>query len=316
MTTVRPRGPRTRRPDDVAAWLRTGPSLHDLREAFPQEWSQVERRVARLVATGDDEALRAYLTQAAVPAQGGRGHARKQTEVVADAVRRHMTLEAVRQAAVRAETGVDGGRVRLGLVSGWVLQRLLFDGPGLRRKAVSWTAFRVVWPLVPHRRRLMALVRPRGIYCFYARPLLRGIREIVGDRPVLEIAAGDGTLARLLAAEGVDVTATDDHSWQGQVDFDGSVLPEDAATALRTRRPSVVLCAWPPPGNPFERKVFATESVDTYVVLTTTDETNAGDWTAYRGQTGFELTEHERLGRYLLPHGGRVLVFRRRPAGD
>lgn len=313
MTTVRPRTPRTRRPDDVAAWLRSGPSLQELRDAFPQEWAQVERRVARLVSEGDDAALRAYLTQAAVPAQGGRGHARKQAEVVADAVRRHMTLEAVRQAAVRAETGVEGERLRLGLVSGWVLQRLLFDGTGLRRKAVSWPAFRLVWPLVPQRRRLMALVRPRGIYCFYARPLVRALDEIIGDRSCLEIAAGDGTLARLLADEGVEITATDDHSWEGQVDFDGSVLREDAATALRTRRPAVVLCAWPPPANTFERKVFTTATVDTYVVLTTTDEANAGDWATYRSQTAFELTEDERLGRYLLPHGGRVLVFRRRP---
>ena len=42
-----------------------------------------------------------------------------------------------------------------------------------------------------------------------------------------------------------------------------------------------------------------------------TDEASAGAWDAYRRATGFTMTEDERLGRHLLPYGGRVLVFRR-----
>jgi hypothetical protein len=37
---------------------------------------------------------------------------------------------------------------------------------------------------------------------------------LIGERECLEIAAGDGTLARFLEAEGVRITATDDHSWR------------------------------------------------------------------------------------------------------
>jgi len=281
-----------------------------MKDAFPEEWARVEARIGALVRSGDHEALRAYLTRAAQTPPQRNGYARPHQEVVAEAVRQQMTLEAIRQAALRTETGVTGTKLRLGLVSGRVMQRLFFE-TGLRRKAVSWNAFRLIWPLIPHRRRLMALVRPRGIYCFYARPLITALAELVGERPCLEIAAGDGTLARLLSESGVQIIATDDHSWDSHIDYSDAVVKETAAKSLRTRRPNVVLCSYPPPDNTFERLVFATPSVDTYIVVTTSDEANAGDWAAYRNQPTFTMTEDRSLGRLVLPHGGRVLVFHR-----
>jgi hypothetical protein len=313
---------RPRRSGDVARWLRERPSLAELRAAYPDEWKHVEEHVASLVRGQDPDRLRAWLADAARPPGAarpgavGRGHARPRKVVVSEVIRRHMTIEAVRQAALRVETGVTGSRLRLGLVNGWIMQRLLFER-GLRRKAVSWPAFRLVWPLLTQRRRLMPLVMPQGVYCFYARPLLRGLARIVGDRPCLEIAAGDGTLSRLLAEYGVRVTATDDHSWDADVHYDDSVARLDAVSALAAHRPEVVICSWPPPGNTFERQVFATRSVQTYVVVTARNESVAGNWDAYRRQTAFELTQDARLGRYVLPPmvDGTVLVFRRRAQG-
>ncbi|MBI4939717.1 MAG: hypothetical protein HY830_03090 [Actinobacteria bacterium] len=303
---------RRRTPADVAAWLHGGPSLREMRETFPNEWATVEARVGSLVQSGDRDALRAYLMQAAQTPRQRIGHAKPQREIVAEAVRQQMTLEAIRQAALRAETGATGSTVlRLGLAGGWIMQRLFFES-GLRRKAVSWTAFRLLWPLLPHRRRLMALVRPRGVYCFYARPLITALAQLIDGRPCLEIAAGDGTLARLLTDAGVHIVATDDHSWEAHIDYGDTIVKETAATSLRTRRPVVVLCSYPPPGNTFERLVFTTPSVETYIVVTSSDEANAGDWDAYRDQTPFAMTEDLALGRLVLPHHGRVLVFRRR----
>ena len=58
----------------------------------------------------------------------------------------------------------------------------------------------------------MPLVQPKGIYCFYSKPLIQDLAALIGQRSCIEIAAGDGTLSRFLAAKGVDLTATDDHS--------------------------------------------------------------------------------------------------------
>lgn len=302
----------------MADWLRGAPSLTELRDAFPAEWAQVEAHLATVVDRGDPEALQRYLTEVTRPPVPRPGHARPQQVVVAEAVRRQMTIEAVRQAALRLSTGVTGGTLRLGLVNGWVLQRLLFER-GLRRKAVNLPAFRLAWPLLPQRHRLMPLVMEQGIYCFHSRPLLRGLARIIAGRPCLEIAAGDGTLSRLLAARGVSITATDDGSWDAYVDHDEAVVERlDAVAALRAHRPEVVVCSWPPPGNSFERHVFETPSVHTYLVLTSRHESAAGNWTAYRRQASFSLEEDTRLSRYLLPPtvDGMVLVFRRRAAGS
>ena len=53
-------------------------------------------------------------------------------------------------------------------LNGFVAQRLLF-ARGLERKPVSMRRFRLIWPLLWQRRRLMPLVQPKGIYCFYSR---------------------------------------------------------------------------------------------------------------------------------------------------
>jgi hypothetical protein len=175
-------------------------------------------------------------------------------------------------------------------------------------------AFRWVWPLVSQRRILMPLVQPRGIYCFYSRELILALADLIGERSCLEIAAGDGTLTRFLNAAGTSVHATDDRSWSHAVAYPAGVEALDATSALGRRRPPVVLCSFPPPGNTFERTVFQTPSVETYVVVTTRHRFAAGDWDAYAGQTAFDLSDDLRLSRLVLPPeiDPAVLVFRRK----
>jgi hypothetical protein len=206
--------------------------------------------------------------------------------------------------------------MRFNLLNGYLAQRLLFRRD-LERKPVSLFWFRLLWPLLWQRRRLMPLVSAKGIYCFYSRRLIEELAALIGDRPCLEIAAGDGTLARFLAGAGVDVVATDDHSWR-QIRFPAEVLRQDARTALRVHRPRAVICSWPPADNRFEKYVFSTASVDLYVVIASAREFGTGDWAAYRGQTEFDLTRDERLGALVLPPEleSTVYVFRRRPADD
>ena len=307
---------RSRSPEEVRRWLDTEPPLEELRSAYPAVYDAVQREVSAIVGRGDLEELKAYVLRLAAPA-GSDGSRRERRATAAgrsraeDLVRRHIAAAALKQVCATAATGVSGGRLRFNLLNGWVAQKLLFERD-LDRKPVSMGWFRLLWPLLWQRSYLMPLVGPKGIYCFYSKPLVRALAEIIGDRSCLEIAAGDGTLSRFLRAAGVDVVATDDHSWSS-VRFTDAVLREDAREALRSRRPEVVLCSWPPAGNPFEREVFATPSVELYVVISSRHEFASGDWAAYRAQEAFEFAEQPELSRLVLPPelDAAVYVFRR-----
>jgi len=240
-------------------------------------------------------------------------------EVVAAALPRLAAERLARLAAERtllaAATGVSAGTVRFSRWSGTLVQALFFAG-GLERRPVSMRAFRWVWPLVTQKRLLMPLVQPRGIWCFYSRELVDGLAALLGDRPTLEIGAGDGTLSRFLAARGVAVRASDDHSWARAVTYPAEVERLEAGVALARHRPRAVLCSFPPPGNTFERRVFTTPGVERYLVVTTRHRFAAGDWEAYQRQRDFDWEIDERLSPLVLPPeiDPAVLVFRRRAA--
>jgi hypothetical protein len=155
----------------------------------------------------------------------------------------------------------------------------------------------------------MPLVGPRGIYCFYSKPLIRELAHLIGDRPALEIAAGDGTLSRFLAAAGVPITATDDHSWTHSIEFPEAVVRQDARSALRARKPQVVVCSWPPPGNSFEREVFKTHSVELYVLIASRHEFAAGNFVDYERQSEFTFAEDPELSRLVLPPELEAAVY-------
>jgi hypothetical protein len=272
-----------------------------MREAHPDEWEKVQAELSAVVATGDMDQLKAYVQRVS---RGGGGND----------IKRAMAVEALRKLCVSAATGVKSGKVRFNLVNGWLAQKLLFKGKGLERKPVSLAAFSLVWPLLTQKSYLMPLVEPKGIYCFYSRRLIKELASMIGDRKSLEIAAGDGTLSRFLKAEGVDVTATDDRSWSHAIDFPGDVIDEDAVAALRKREPQVVLCSWPPAGNGFEQAVFATQSVELYVVIASQHAFASGNWAAYEKQRDFSYEQDHNLSKLVLPPEleGAAYVFRRR----
>lgn len=290
------------RPADVEEFLAADPSLDELREAYPEDWEAVQTEIGARLASGGATGLRAYVQSLAAPdpVAAGKGRVKRQEALASATIRQRMAAETVRRMCVAAATGVTTGKVRFNLINGWLAQRLLFRGGGLQRKPVSMLRFRLTWPLLTQRRFLMPLVQPRGIYCFYSKPLLRELEGLIGDRPCLEIAAGDGTLSRFLRARGVDITATDDHSWKDVAVAD-DVIQEDAVTALAGRQPRVVLCSWPPAGNGFERHVFTTASVERYIVIASRHEFAAGNWGDYRRQTAFTFEELPALSRLVLP---------------
>lgn len=299
--------------------------LEELQSAFPEAWREVGEALVRATASGRIDALQALVEdaeRAAAPLRARLAASHDEPRAAAAALpalaRARMARLAVERAALAAASGRAEGTVRFGLWDGLLVQRLLF-ARGLERKPVSLPAFRLLWPLVRRRRILMPLVQPRGIWCFWSRALVRALARLAAGREVLELAAGDGTLARFLAAEGVPVRATDDHSWWKGGAAPAGVERLDARDALARHAPRVVLCSFPPPGNAFERAVFRTRSVETYVVLTTRHRFAAGDWDAYEAASGagFAGGEEPALSRLLLPPeiDPAVLVFRRTEDG-
>lgn len=299
---------------ETVTWLQQNPSLDELVETYPKEWEIVQRDVGGLVERNDASEIKAYITRISRPEASMGGRTRPRAERISAEIRRQMTIHVLKQAILSASTGVTEGRVRFSLAAGFLAQRLLFRR-GLDRKPVRLHTFRTLWPLLGKQRRLlMPLVQPKGIWCFYSRPLIARLATLIGDRTCVEIAAGDGTLSAFLADAGVRITPTDDYSWSDSITFPAAVVQQDARTALRVHQPQAVVCSWPPAGNPFEQHVFATPSVELYVVIGSPHEHSTGNWTAYRNQRGFELTERADLGGLVLPPeiDHAVYVFTRR----
>jgi hypothetical protein len=297
--------------------------LEALIEAYPDEWKVVGEGLVEATATHRPEALEAFAraTQDAAAPHRKRVEAnRNNPEVIVKAlpyfVRARMAVLGAQQALQTAALGGGTGRRRFGFWSGRLVNAIFFSR-GLTRKAVSMARFRLLWPWVTQKRLLMPLVQPRGIYAFYSRELILALGGLVDGRPALEIGAGDGTLARLLGQAGVAVRATDDYSWSQNIQYPAEVEKLDAVAALDRYRPTVVLCAFPPPRNPFEKVVFDTASVRTYVVITTKHQFAAGDWTAYEQQKAFTLSRPPALARLVLPPeiDPLVLVFQRSTDG-
>ena len=294
-------------------------SLEELMERHPAVWASVGERLVAATKSGPS-AMEAFVRDAEAAAAPLRDRLRKShfdLQVLAQALPVLAAARLARLSMARtllsAATGQTSGTVKLGAWSSALVQRLFF-ARGLERKPASLKAFRLVWPLVTRKRSLMPLVQQRGIYCFYTRELVSEVAALIGDRPAIEVAAGDGTFARFLAAAGANIQASDDQSWAHAVSYPADVARQDAATALQQKKPRAVVCSFPPPGNGFERRIFATASVELYLVVTSRHRFAAGDWRAYEEQDGFEWTADERLSRLVLPPevDPAVLVFRRR----
>ena len=304
-----------RRPQDVRRWLEQQPSLDELSEVFPAEWRDAQHDVADILANQHHDGAEDAIARLQAPMRrnaSSPGMRDEQQLLVSSLVRRHMVTALLRQVVLSKAAGVTEGRIRFNHLNGYVAQKLLFQR-GLERKPVSMRWFRLVWPFLWQRQLLMPLVQPKGIYCFYSKPLIQELATLIGQRSCLEIAAGDGTLSRFLAAKGVDITATDDHSWAQSVTYGPTVIRKDAVAALRQYQPQVVICSWPPARNTFEREVFRTPSVELYVVIGSQHRASAGNWHDYARQSTFSFQERTKLSRLLLPPelDGAVYTFER-----
>lgn len=303
-------------------WLKTHPSLDDLCAKYPAEWATVQKDIFSIIDRGAPEELQAYLQRLATQgaqmvksSPGSRG--RRKEAILSHFIRSRMAHEAVKKlslATLAADAGVTKGKLRFNLFNGYVSQKLLFSR-GLERKPVSLFWFRLFWPFLWQKKRLMPLVQPKGIYCFYSRSLVEALANMVASRICLEIGAGDGTLTRFLKNQGVQITATDNYGWKHAVTYPEWVVKLDAREALSAYAPEVVICSWPPAQNDFERHVFSAPSVRLYIVIGSRHRIAFGNWNDYQHQTAFEMEEDKKLGSLVLPPEleAGVYIFRRKP---
>jgi hypothetical protein len=297
--------------------------LGALIEQYPEDWQAVGQTLVDAASTKRPEAIEAFVRsaqEAALPYRQRIEKSDKNPQVLAAAlpylVRSRMAFLGAKQAVQAAALG-GGSRHRFSLWNGFLVQRLLFSH-GLVRKPVSLRAFRWLWPLVTQKRLLMPLVNPKGIYAFYSDKLIEALVALIGGRPALEIAAGDGCLSRFLSDAGSTIQATDDQSWSHAIRYPDSVAKLDAEVALARYRPPVVVCSFPPPNNRFEAAVFAADFVEVYLVITTRHRFAAGNWAAYQEQAVFEMQSDPQLSRLILPPeiDPALLIFRRKDSAS
>ena len=297
-------------------WLKTNPSLDELCARCPAEWVAVQQEISAIVERGVAEELKAYLERLSAPVASSGKTPKNREAALSQFIRSRMAHESVKKlclATLAADAGVTKGKLRFNLFNGFIAQKLLFSR-GLERKPVSLFWFRLFWPLIWQKKRLMPLVQPKGIYCFYTRELVEALAGMIASRSCLEIGAGDGTLTRFLKGSGVKLTATDNHGWKNAVAYPDWVIKLDAREALASYAPEVVICSWPPAQNDFERHVFTTPSVQLYIVIGSRHQFAFGNWKDYKQQSAFELEEGKKLGALLLPPEleSAVYLFRRK----
>ncbi len=298
------------------------PTLDELCAEYPGEWDAVQRELSAIFESGKPEDLKAYLersptrgTSIANTFHSSQGDRKKAEAALSQFIRNRMAYLVLSNYSLAAATGVTKGKVRFNLLNGYIVQKLLFFCK-LERKPVSLFWFRLIWPLIWQKRLLMPLVQPKGIYCFYSRPLVETLAGIISSSPCLELAAGDGTLTRFLRDLGVQITATDNHSWKHAIQYPEWVIKQGAQEALSLYTPEVVICSWPPANNNFERQVFMAHSVQLYIVISSRCQFASGNWDDYRHQTTFTFEENKTLSRLVLPPelDAAVYIFRRKPS--
>jgi len=301
-------------------WLGTNPPLHELMGRYPDQWKEVGRELLSVLEDGRAEKLNECAAKAKAMALRGNEQimkSRNDPAAVRSAlpllIKSRMWLQALEKCFLAAAAGKTEGKIRFNLFNGYLIQKLLF-AKHLTRKPASLFWFNFFRPLITQKRILMPLVQPQGIYCFYSGRLIKELTAMIGKRPCLEIAAGDGTLSRFLSEAGVQIRATDDYSWEHVVAYPASVERIGAKEALEKYLPKVVVCSWPPPGNHFERYVFSTPSVELYIVIGSRYPFASGNWEAYAGQKEFSWEMDPRLSRFLIPPEleSAVLLFSRK----
>ncbi len=228
-------------------------------------------------------------------------------------IKARLFLYLINQLNILSKTNKETGKVKFNFWDGYILQKLLFKRD-LERKPVSDFWFKLLWKFITNKKILMTLVNEKGIYCFYSKKLLSKIKNIVNNAYCVEVAAGDGTLTGFLNNTGVKCIATDDYSWSNYINYNNSVEKLSAKEALNKYRPEVVICSWSPPNNNFEKYIFQSDHVNTYIAIGTRNGEFSGNHGVYESQTKFTMELDEELSAMIIPPSleNAVYIFKRK----
>ncbi len=292
--------------------------LQELKAAFPDEWAQTEVQLAQMLtdaAHGSDlkreSRMKSELSTYLIRMQKSGYNPKVVNVAMPHLIRAKLLMLAMNNYSLTLLTGKTSGKVRLSLLNGFILQKLLFSS-GFTRKPVSLAWFRFWWKWISQKGLFIRLLSDKGIYCFYSRELIQALVPMMAGKKCLEIAAGDGTLSHMLTQAGVTITATDNQSWDKNINYPDLVESLDAKKALAKYQPEVVLCSWPPAGNTFESAIFSTRSVQLYIVIQSRHRFASGNRAMYESQTKFTMDENPRLTALVIPPeiDPIVLVFK------
>ncbi len=309
------------RPKDEYIWVCHKASLQELMDRYPQDWQCVGPELINALKNSNGPEFTDSCTQKRLTQETWKNRVEKSRhnpKVIESAmpqlIRNRMFLLAAGLCYQTAAIG-STGKVRLNRINGYIIQKLLFERH-LTRKPASLKCFNFWWRFITQKRILMPLVQTKGIYCFYSRELTWEFCRFIGNRTCLEIGAGDGTLTGFLTKQGISARATDDYSWSHRIEYPDAVEKLGAKQALAKYEPQVVICSWPPPGNSFERHVFNTRSVESYIVIGSRFRFASGNWTSYEEQTRFEWGIDRKLSLMVIPPEleSAVLLFNRKSA--
>lgn len=286
-------------------------TLNKYLEQFPSEVTAAKQQTMALFKAGKIDALHDLVRRAQVTVRQWQASSKNQQTQMADqVVKAQITLLVVEKYCRAALAKTQDGVVELSKWDQTIAQHLFFTRKHERRSP-SVRMFQFWWRFIRNKTAVMSAVQSLGIYCVYSTDLARQLKHIIGGRSCLEIAAGDGTLSLLLDRQGVRLATTDDHSWAHKVQFPDWVENLSASAALKKFQPQVVLCSWPPAGNDFEKEIFKTPSVQTYIMIGSKHQFAAGNWQTYAAQKNFTWRAAPELAALLLPAelDSEVLVF-------
>lgn len=295
-------------------------SLDELGHQYPFEWKQASEKVLSVIGQKSPERINSLLATSLAEFQLIQKRMTTANSVnhlslcVSRSIYLRLTILAIQEFSIAHATKSSQGSLKLSILNGLVLQSIFFK-KGLERKIVSYPLYKFFWKYISQKEVFMTLIQPKGLYCFYAKPLLAKLVKIIESSSCLEVAAGDGLLGLSLQKKGLSIRITDDYSWADRVVIPSQVENLSAADALNKYHPRVVICSWPPADNTFEKEIFSSPHTQLYIVLGSKNIGATGNSTTYKRQKDFSCILDEHLSSYLLPHeiNGGVWLFKRRP---
>jgi hypothetical protein len=302
--------------------LNGGYSKNEVAGMFPDEWQNIEKQLEVLFSSNDPNKINDYVNKVKRVTEQWKIRAAKsgnnpsmvrmafpyllRGKIVFMAMEEHM------QGILRKAN--ESRKDTLGFFSSLIVHRVM-RLTELTRRPLALGFLNRCWRFVADKRTALALLGKKGMYCVYTKEFVALLKKELKGRRVLEIGAGNGLMARFLKQEGVDIVATDDYSWLDKIVYGDNVEKLAAADALAQHQPEVVLVSWPPPNNDFEKHVFKTPSVKTYIVVGCSLEAATGNRKSYSAaEKIFRLERSEVLAAALFPAEikSEVLIFNRK----